>query len=518
MSICRSLGVNFLVVFGSCLFLATAAADSETADSTIVPDVRFAEIRSLIERRIADDIPSFGVSVIHKGEVLWEEAFGLADINTQIPATTDSLYSIASVSKSITATGVMLLAERGDLDLNDPIDEYLGADVITPLAVSAHSATVRDLLTMTAGFPMGYMGVYAPNPVPSRDELLRDHGGIQVFPPGRVFHYSNFSLGVAVPIVEKATGKSFDAVMNEILFDPAGMTSTFYSGSPATQGQLVTNYEPDGTPWPKHTSMPAGGGGSYSSLSDLRRYALAHLGHSESPGTEDTSGIISKAIRETMHNDISDESDGMFAVGWWVLDLGDGESLVVSDGHGAGMALVQLLPAEDLAVICVMNTRKTGPDGQGLTNKVGNLVFEAISPGFTAKYNNFWRQNAESNNGRYQPTPEMLGRWSGFVRAFDESLTGIELLVQPDGDIHVTLEDQYTVLLTETRFSNGVLEGWFPGELRVDVPNDRVHDIVGRLLFEEDQAQGYLNSNFDDAKGVYDLSSYVSLQREPDSD
>jgi len=502
------IAAGLLLLVGIGCSLPTSSAGLDTHESTVAPDSRFIEIRHLIEQRVADDIPSFGISVIHKGEVLWEEAFGWADIENRTAATPHTLYSIASVSKSITATGVMLLAERGDLDLNAPIDEYVGAGIITPLAEAEQPATIQDLLTMTAGFPMGFMAIYEPNPVPKREDLLLHHGGIQVFPPGKIFHYSNFSLGVAEIVVESATGKSFADAMAEVLFAPAGMKSTIYSGSPTAGHHMATNYETDGTPWPTHTSMPAGGAGSHSSVSDLRQYALAHLGYS--------AGVISPSIRDSMHIDPSEASQGMFAVGWWVVDLGDGMSLVVSDGHGAGMALVQLLPDEDVAVICVMNTRKNDADGQALTNKVANMVFDVISPGFSARHDKFWahRKEAEKATMASRPTSENLGLWSGYVRTYDDKRLSLELLVQADGDIHVTLEDQYTVLLTEARYRNGMLEGWFPGLLTVDVPFDRNQDILARFLFEDNQARGYLNASFDDARGVYELSSFVYLERD----
>ncbi len=361
-----------------CLLLIVAASASagtpETqipADAAVAHERRFDDVRNMILERVADDIPSFAVSVVHRGDILWEEAFGWADIAAGTVATPDTPYSIASVAKSITATGVMLMAEEGRLDIDDTIDVYLGPEVITPLASPRQTATVRSLLQMTAGFPMGYMAVYEPNPVPNRDSLFLHHGGIQVFAPGEVFHYSNFSIGLAESVVENATGDPFSQVMNKTLFGPAGMESTFYSGSPNPGVPVVTNYEEDGTPWPAHTSMPAAGAGINSSVSDLRRYAMAQLGSPRSANP-----VISEAVRKVLHGDIAEGSDGMYAVGWWVMDLGDGMRVIVSDGHGAGMALVQLLPGEELAVICLMNTRKHNADGQAMTDKVANRIIE----------------------------------------------------------------------------------------------------------------------------------------------
>jgi CubicO group peptidase (beta-lactamase class C family) len=471
-------------------------------------DSRFNKTRELIQKRVADDIPSFGVSVVYRGEILWEESFGWADRELGLKVTPDTVYPVASVAKSMTATGVMLLAEKGLVDLDQPIETFLGPENFTPLSGASQSAKVRDLLTMTAGFPMGFKGVFETYPVPSRQQLLLHHGGIQVFPPGEVFHYSNFSLGMAEIVIEQATGEAFGPAMQELLFKPAGMVSTFYSGSPATDAQVVTAYEENGEPYPSHTAMPAGGGGVNASLSDLRRYAQAHLGNPPS--------VIPAAVRKAMHSEITQGSNGMFAVGWWVIDLGGDMNLVVSDGHGSSMALVQLMPNSDLAVVCLMSVRKYDPDGKALTNKVATQVMDTIMPGFGEKYEQFFADLAEADQlaSSYRPTPAVLGRWSGHVRTWNGDRIGVEFMFQPDGDIHVTLQDQYTVLFTEARYRNGILEGWFPGVLPTDVAQTGVQDISGKIRVTGDRAQGYLNVNFDDQRGVYDLSSYLYLERD----
>lgn len=221
-----------------------------------------------------------------------------------------------------------------------------------------------------------------------------------------------------------------------------------------------------------------------------------------------------------MHYRAAESSGGMFTLEWWVLDLGDDVKLLVSDGHGMGsMALVQLVPSEDLDVVCVMNTRKNDSEGRPLTRRVATRAIEAISLGFASKLARFREDRARIDKveNLYRPMSSLLGRWRGFVQAFDGSRTSIELLFQQDGDIHVTLEDQYTVLLNEPRYRNGILAASFPGYLPVDVPYDQDHTILARILFDRDQAHGYLIATFDDQRGEFDLSSYLHLERDPSS-
>jgi CubicO group peptidase (beta-lactamase class C family) len=496
----------------------TAAAQTVAPSSkSFVHDPRFSKIRDIVLERVNRDIPSFGISVVHDGKILWEESFGFADQAAKIAATPSTAYPIASVAKSITATGVMQLAEKSELDIDDALSDYLGPDIVTPLAGPSEDCHVRDLLTMTAGIPMGFLGVNEPHPVPDRDEIYRQHGGLIVFPPNKVFHYSNFSLGLAELVIEKVTGQSFSKSMRTILFDPAGMNNTYYSGSAPANVQVARTYDESGAAYPSHTAMPAGGGGAYSSVSDLRRYALAHLGHAPEPNEKSTSPILSAKLRKTMHSTIAVHSDGMFALGWWVVDLGDGGKLLVSDGHGMGaMALVQLFPKQDIAVVCVMNIRKDDADGKPLTNKIASQVMEILSPGFNEKFDRFWQQQSKADETKniYHPTPELLGHWAGYVRAFDGGKTNIEMQLRPNGEILVTLEDQYTVVLWEPHYRNQVLEGYFVGKLPVSVPCDHYNDIETKILFDGEDAYGYVNLSVADERGEYSLPSYIHLKHD----
>src|SRR5947209_8642796 len=90
--------------------------------------VDFSAIRELIRSRLVEQsLPSLAVAVAQNGAILWEEGFGWANRENRMPATEHTMYSLASISKPITATGLMVLKEREKLELDRPINEYLGA-------------------------------------------------------------------------------------------------------------------------------------------------------------------------------------------------------------------------------------------------------------------------------------------------------------------------------------------------------------------------------------------------------
>jgi CubicO group peptidase (beta-lactamase class C family) len=483
------------------------------------PDPRFREARDLISARVAKDIPSIGISVIHEGKIVWEEVQGLADVGKQIRADMDTAYPVASIAKGITSTGVVLLAEQGLVDLDRGLESYIGDEILTMLPDTKSTATVRDLLTMTAGFPMGFMGVYDGNSMPARETIFKRYGGIQVFPPGEVFHYSNFSTGLAEFVIEKVTGKPFGEAMRELVFNPMAMKSTFYSGDTREGVLVASGHEDNGLAWPAHISIPAGGGGAYSSVSDLRNYALAHLGQSTFGGMEASKPPISRKARQILHDKVASRSNEMFAHGWWRLNLGGGMDMIVSDGHGSGMALVQIIPEQELAVICVMNIRKNEPNGQPLINHLANMVTEAILPGFAERHEEFFQNMAESapDAASVAHGENALGHWRGHVQTYDGNRVPLSMWFSENGEVRIELEGKDKMLLTDLRTQFGVMEGWFKGKLNTSIGNEGAIDILGRFRAEQDRITGYLNANFYDDRGVYDLPNPVYLLR-ADSD
>src|SRR5438552_14340793 len=118
--------------------------------STCDKKVDFSAIRELIRARLVEQsLPSLAVAVAREGQILWEEGFGWADRENRIPATEHTLYSLASISKPITATGLIVLKERGKLELDRPIDDYLGDAKLNARVGNAKKATVRRVANHT---------------------------------------------------------------------------------------------------------------------------------------------------------------------------------------------------------------------------------------------------------------------------------------------------------------------------------------------------------------------------------
>lgn len=119
-----------------------------------VAAARFDDIRAYISSEMADkSVPSISVAVAQDGKILWEESFGWADREKRIEATPHTMYSMASISKPMTATGLMTLVQAGKIDLEKPVNDYLGNVKLRARVGDASGATVRRVANHTAGLP-----------------------------------------------------------------------------------------------------------------------------------------------------------------------------------------------------------------------------------------------------------------------------------------------------------------------------------------------------------------------------
>ena len=177
-------------------------------------------------RKAVDDgrAPSIAAAVSRGSEIVWEEAFGWANREKNIAATPRTPYSLASISKPITATGLMILAERGKIRLDRPVNEYLRAAKLRAGIGNPAKATVRRVASHTAGLPLHYhfFPVDEAFRRPSMEETISRYG-VLVTKPGERYQYSNLGYGILDYVIERASGKTYPAFMREEVFEPLSL-------------------------------------------------------------------------------------------------------------------------------------------------------------------------------------------------------------------------------------------------------------------------------------------------------
>lgn len=212
-------------------------------------------------------------ALVSRGEIVWFRGLGLADIDARAPMTDRTVIRIGSVTKPMTAVGVMQLRDRGLVDLERPASEYLRALRIDTEA--GDPPTVRHLLTHSGAIadPGAVSRVAEGGAIPTVAELfggrLRSRGA------GRRWAYSNAGFTALGQLVEDAAGRPFAEQMRSALFDPLGMSSTDYERTPRLGGPVTRPYAVDlgrtlGVPF---TEVGLTGAGSvYSTARDMARF------------------------------------------------------------------------------------------------------------------------------------------------------------------------------------------------------------------------------------------------------
>ena len=166
--------------------------------------------------------PGVAAMVIENGAIRLQRTYGVADIQRRNPITPDTAFRLASVSKQFAAMAVMIVAEDGKLDYDDPVSRFV------PELAPYEGVTVRNLLQHTGGLPDYYDVIDTSKGMPTNEDAARLLGELASpeFPPGDRYAYSNPGYDMLGPLVEAAAGKPFVLFVKERIFDAAGMTAS----------------------------------------------------------------------------------------------------------------------------------------------------------------------------------------------------------------------------------------------------------------------------------------------------
>ncbi len=234
------------------------------------------------------DIAGASVLVMQDGKVLLQKGYGFADAKEKKPVDpAGTIFRLASISKLFTWVSVMQLAEQGKLDLDRDVNTYLDFQIRPAFGAPI---TLRNLMTHTGGFEEEAREIIIINPkkIPTLRQFLIENQPRRLFPPGIVPGYSNYGVGLASYIVERASGEPFEQYVAEHIFAPLGMThSTFYQPLPKDLGSLPSEGYRGNTEKPAvgfEIFNPAGAGGISSTASDMGRFGQALLNAGELDG------------------------------------------------------------------------------------------------------------------------------------------------------------------------------------------------------------------------------------------
>lgn len=298
-------------------------------------------------------MPSVSAAVFRDGELVWEEAVGLADV-AGTRATPDTQYRLGSITKTFTAAAILQLRDEGTLDLDDAIGSYVDG---------TGKPTLRRLLSHMSGMQREPPGdVWQTLEMPTREELLERLGDIeQVLEPSTAWHYSNIAYVLLGEVVERLTGKPYRDAVDERLLRPVGLArTTWEQADPWARGYLVDPYsDAVREEGPIDTKSFTAAGQLWSTAGDVARWGMFLADPDEN--------VLGRASRDemlTVH--AMDEAER------WTRGWGLGLALVrrgdrVWAGHGGAMpghlAALVFRPQEGVGAVALTNSSaRANPD------------------------------------------------------------------------------------------------------------------------------------------------------------
>jgi CubicO group peptidase (beta-lactamase class C family) len=198
-------------------------------------------VRAIMKR---DDVPAVSLAIVRQGRLAYEKSYGMAELPGATrdgrSAKTSTRFAIGSVSKEFTAAAILVLADRGDLSLDDTVDRYL------PELTDSKRVTIRELLSHTSGYRDYFFQEYIPARMQrptSVEGILRGWAERPLdFAPGTEWQYSSTNYVIAGRIVEKITGQPYERFLEEHVLRPVGITDVEFADHPKQPERNAAGY------------------------------------------------------------------------------------------------------------------------------------------------------------------------------------------------------------------------------------------------------------------------------------
>ena len=357
--------VRILTMVG--LFFALTVQQFVVADS----DKELSEIDSYVLGQMKDlDIPGVAIGILRGDQVVYTQGYGVAD-NAGRAMTPDTPFLIASLSKPITALGIMQLVEEGKINLDAPIQTYLPWFRVADEEVSS-KITVRHLLHQTSGFDERESYVRNLNTDPSDDALEMSIRALKTadlnFTPGEAFEYTNTNYDILGLLIQTVSGQSYEEYIEEKIFAPLDMDQSYTSLEAARAGNMTRGYYPFfGITTAYDHLMPYSrivkpSAGLFSSAEDLTHFLIAHLNQGRYQGNS----ILSEESIATLHTPgIQFSENAGYAMGWSVFSFPDMASATPNNSVPTGLthagewvgytSLLVFIPELETGIVLLMN-------------------------------------------------------------------------------------------------------------------------------------------------------------------
>ena len=328
--------------------------------------------------------PGAVLGVIIDGELVWVKAAGVREKTGNAPVTNDTVFRIASMTKSFTAMSILKLRDEGKLSLDDPVSKYIPELANLPYPTSdSQVLTIRHLLTHSEGFPED--NPWGDRQLAQTDETMHSwlRTGIPFSTsPGTAFEYSNYGFAILGQIVAKASGRPYADYVRDNILKPLGMTASTFEMTSVPKEHIALGYRREGETYKPEPILAHGSfgamGGLWTTAPDLARY-VAFLMSAFPPRDEPERGPIKRSSAREMQQAWRAQPasafratvDAPLQIGVSAYGYGLGVSqdcrLGYVVGHGGGLpgygSLMRWLPEYGVGLIGMSNQTYQGFNG-----------------------------------------------------------------------------------------------------------------------------------------------------------
>lgn len=328
----------------------------------------------LLSGQFKQNEPGVAILMAKNEKVVYEKAFGSANIELNVPMQPDMVFRVGSITKQFTAVGILQLIEQGKISLQDSVQKY-----IKDFPSKGYAITIENLLTHTSGL-IDYASMNDPDPyIERRDftgQFIIDYfkkESLQ-FKPGTKYGYSNSNYALLAYIMEKITGKSYHRYMEEKVIKQAGLTNTYYANEHAIVPKRVTGYTRDRGFYEnceyQTISLGYGCGDLMSTVADLYKWNNALFAYK----------LVKKETLEKAFTPYKLNDGTMSSYGYgWFIDKKYGRKCVHHEGQVSGfIAMEKYFPDENIYTAILTNL-KSGEDTTDFSDKRFRLFEKVFS-------------------------------------------------------------------------------------------------------------------------------------------
>ncbi len=321
------------------------------------------------------DVKGLSIALIDDQEVVWTEGFGYADVANQVPATADTVYRIGSISKVVTATEIMRLAEQGKVDLDKAVTVYVPEFSIHNRFPHSKPITLRALLAHHSGLPSDVLkGMWVDHPVSLAEYVTALREESLASPPQSLYRYSNIDFSLLGKVIENVEQQEFSSAMQRNMLTPVGMLDSSFQLTPDIERRYARAYR-NGKETARLSLRDIPAGGMLSSVNDMSRWLRFIFADGRAQGVQ----LIQP---KTLHEMFKPQFEGIeldfghkIGMAWMLsgLSIPSGQPLAWHNGgFHPYQAHLSLLPEQKLGVIILANS----DEASQFISKLGTSVLE----------------------------------------------------------------------------------------------------------------------------------------------